>query len=81
MITSGDDPRLSIDDPDKIHDHHVGEVLAPTIHVADLDAITAAALGYRVAPSTVWKILHQAGIDKITTPRMPVWGAITRPSP
>jgi uncharacterized protein len=44
MITSGDDPRLGTDDPDEIHDHHIGEVVLPTIHVADLDATTAAAL-------------------------------------
>jgi predicted enzyme related to lactoylglutathione lyase len=60
VITSGDDPRLSIDDSDEIHDHHVGEVLLPTIHVANLDAATAAAL---------------AAGGEVLVPRIPVPGA------
>jgi predicted enzyme related to lactoylglutathione lyase len=59
VITSGDDPRLGIDDSDEIHDHHVGEVVLPTIHVADLDATTAAAL---------------AAGGEVLVPRIPVPG-------
>jgi predicted enzyme related to lactoylglutathione lyase len=63
VITSGGDPRLGVDDCDEIHDHHVGEVVGevvlPTIHVADLDATTTAAL---------------AAGGEILVPRLPVPG-------
>jgi predicted enzyme related to lactoylglutathione lyase len=59
VITSGDDPALGVDDCDESHDHHAGEVVLPTIHVADLDATTTAAL---------------AAGGEILVPRLPVPG-------
>jgi predicted enzyme related to lactoylglutathione lyase len=47
VITSGDDSRLGIDGPDQVCPGHAGTVAVPTVptvHVADLDATTAAAL-------------------------------------
>src|SRR5690349_15667216 len=32
-------------------------------------------LGYKVAPSTIWQILHDAGIDPAANRRGPTWGA------
>ena len=45
MVTSGDDPRLGVNDADEIHGHHPDEdgVMA-TSHVVNLDATAAAAL-------------------------------------
>jgi predicted enzyme related to lactoylglutathione lyase len=43
VITSGDDPRLGTDGPDGI-DAARPDLFMPAVHVADLDATTAAAL-------------------------------------
>jgi predicted enzyme related to lactoylglutathione lyase len=44
LITPRDDPRLGIDGPHPTGVEPAGEAFIPTVHVADLDATTAAAL-------------------------------------
>lgn len=44
VITSADDPRLGIDDSGPAAAPPVAEPYVPTVHIADLDAFTTAAL-------------------------------------
>lgn len=44
LVTNHDDPRLGTDGPAGRRPEHLGEVAVPTVHVADLDAATTAAL-------------------------------------
>jgi uncharacterized protein len=60
LISSGDDPRLGIDGPAQNTADHHNQAAIPTVHVADLDATTAAAL---------------AAGGEILVPRIPLPGA------
>jgi predicted enzyme related to lactoylglutathione lyase len=59
VITSGDDRRLGVDGPAQPSGDPVGGLAIPTIHVADLDAATAAA---------------RAAGGEILVPRIPLSG-------
>lgn len=60
LITNVDDPRLGLDGPASKAAESGEEIIIPTVHVADLDATTAAAL---------------AAGGEILVPRIPLPGA------
>jgi predicted enzyme related to lactoylglutathione lyase len=59
VITPDDDSRLGVDGPNPTNARHLDEPAIPTMHVADLDATTAAA---------------QAAGGEILVPRIPLPG-------